>query len=150
MDGGVDAPADVVLVVAGDGSGATGGATVDGAGIAGRRASACSAKRSAADFVRMYPAVYTARIAAELSATRPFEIFLWEPSFDTHAIIVRRTLSTRVGERQRVESLPPHVYNPQLCGLAEIHQFTNSPIDLIARPPLQAAARTARQRAARR
>src|SRR5262249_45079776 len=45
---------------------------VAGAGITGRRASACKANRSAADFVRTYPAAYTASTAAELSATRLF------------------------------------------------------------------------------
>jgi hypothetical protein len=54
-----------------------GGALVAGAGITGGcRASASKANRSAADFVRTYPAAYTARTAAELSATRPFDTFL--------------------------------------------------------------------------
>ena len=52
------------------------GAEACGAGIAGRRADACTANRSAADFVRRYPAVYTASTAAEPSATRPFATFL--------------------------------------------------------------------------
>ena len=38
-----------------------------------------SANSSAADCVRRYPAVYTVRTAAELKATRLFEIFLLEP-----------------------------------------------------------------------
>ena len=59
------------------------GAEACGAGIAGRRADACTANRSAADFVRRYPAVYTARTAAEPSATRPFATFLWDPLSDT-------------------------------------------------------------------
>ena len=59
------------------------GAEACGAGIAGRRADACTANRSAADFVRRYPAVYTARTAAEPSATRLFATFLWDPLSDT-------------------------------------------------------------------
>ena len=66
-------------VIASDGAsiGLLGGEAVEGAGITGLRAAACTVKRSAADFVRTYPAVYTASTAAELSATRPFETFLW-------------------------------------------------------------------------
>jgi len=59
------------------------GPLVAEAGITGRRAAACTANRSAADFVRRYPAVYTASTAAELSATRLFDTFLWEPLSDT-------------------------------------------------------------------
>ena len=59
------------------------GDEAEGAGIAGRRADACTANRSAADFVRRYPAVYTASTAAEPNATRPFATFLWEPLSDT-------------------------------------------------------------------
>ena len=44
-----------------------------------RRGSRSSANSSAADCVRRYPAVYTVRTAAELKATRLFEIFLLEP-----------------------------------------------------------------------
>jgi len=51
--------------------------------MGGRRAMACNANRSAADFVRKYPAVYTASTAAELSATKLFDTFLWEPLSDT-------------------------------------------------------------------
>jgi hypothetical protein len=60
-----------------------GGAAEMGAGMAGRRTAACSANRSAADRVRMYPAVYTASTAAELSATRLLATFLWEWLLDT-------------------------------------------------------------------
>lgn len=58
-----------------------------GAGVAGgRRTAAWTAKRSAADFVRRYPAVYTASTAAELSATRLLATFLCEPLSDTAAL----------------------------------------------------------------
>jgi len=62
----------------------------DGAACAGvtdgRRTAAWTAKRSAADFVRRYPAVYTASTAAELSATRLLATFLCEPLSDTAAL----------------------------------------------------------------
>ena len=51
--------------------------------MTGRRTAACSANRSAADRVRMYPAVYTASTAAELNATRLLATFLWEWLLDT-------------------------------------------------------------------
>lgn len=66
--------------------GDVGGAVTAGAGITGRRVSAWRVKRSAADLVRRYPAVYTARTAAELSATRVFETFLWELWSDTDTL----------------------------------------------------------------
>jgi len=55
---------------------------------------ACNANRSAADFVRKYPAVYTASTAAELSATKLFDTFLWEPLSDTGG-------NYKKGKRQR-------------------------------------------------
>jgi hypothetical protein len=58
------------------GAGATGG----------RRTAAWIAKRSAADFVRRYPAVYTASTVAELNATRLLATFLCEPLSDTAAL----------------------------------------------------------------
>jgi hypothetical protein len=100
-DTGIDSPC-----VAGDvdvgSAGAAGSARVEvsarplvaGPGIAGRRASACTANRSAADFVRMYPAEYTASTAAELSATRLFDTFLWGPLSDTRG-------NYKEGERQK-------------------------------------------------
>ena len=67
--------------VAGIGAGT--GAAMGGAGAAGRRSSACTANRSAADFVRAYPAAYTASTAAELSARRLLATFLLDPVSDT-------------------------------------------------------------------
>jgi len=49
------------------------------AGMAPFRWAAATARRSAADRVRRYPAAYTVRMAAELNATKLFAIFLFGP-----------------------------------------------------------------------
>lgn len=59
-------------------------ATGTGAGATrtGRRSAVCSSNFCAADRVRAYPAAYTESTAAELTATRLFAIFLFDPRFD--------------------------------------------------------------------
>ena len=73
------------------GSGAA--ATLSTTGTGARRCASCAAKRSAAGFVRSYPAAYTARIAAELKVNNPLEIFLATVANATQPTVQPSTLS---------------------------------------------------------